>query len=92
MHVELVDKEVIGEVLSGNVDAYNKLIDKYKSYVFTITYKILNNKQDAEEAAVFLSSFLYLILVEVHFQPAFRGFPDNEIALVEFFMLLDRFS
>ena len=51
MHVELVDKEVIGEVLNGNVDAYNKLIDKYKSYVFTITYKILNNKQDAEEAA-----------------------------------------
>ncbi len=51
VHVELVDKEVIGEVLNGNVDAYNKLIDKYKSYVFTITYKILNNKQDAEEAA-----------------------------------------
>jgi len=51
VHVELVDQEVIGEVLNGNVDAYNKLIDKYKSYVYTITYKILNNEQDAEEAA-----------------------------------------
>lgn len=27
------------------------LIDKYKSYVFTIAFKILNNKEDAEEAA-----------------------------------------
>ncbi len=51
MHVEVKDNHVINEVLGGNTSAYSDLVDKYKSYVYTIAYKILNNDEDAEEAA-----------------------------------------
>ncbi len=45
------DQEIIKKVLKGEQREYNFLIDRYKQLVYTITYRILKNEEDAEEAA-----------------------------------------
>jgi RNA polymerase sigma factor (sigma-70 family) len=45
------DKQVIHRVLAGNVRDYAILVDRYKDLAFTIAYRILNNREDAEEVA-----------------------------------------
>jgi RNA polymerase sigma-70 factor (ECF subfamily) len=56
------EDHIIDQVLSGNQAAYAELVNKYKSYAFTIAQKILQNRQDAEEAAqdAFIKAFHYL--------------------------------
>jgi len=43
-------------------DSYAALVDEYKSYAYTIAFKILNNRSDAEEASqdAFIKAFHYL--------------------------------
>jgi RNA polymerase sigma-70 factor (ECF subfamily) len=57
------DLEVIHQVLNGEVSIYGVLVDKYKDFAFTIAYRIMNNKADAEEVA------------QDAFIKAFRGLP-----------------
>lgn len=45
------DAEIIKQVLGGNTNAFAALIDRYKSMAFTIAYRFLKNREDAEEAA-----------------------------------------
>lgn len=47
----LNDDIVIDRVIKGEEDLYNLLIERYKSYAFTIALNILNSREDAEEAA-----------------------------------------
>lgn len=47
----LNDDIIITRVLEGERDLYNQLIEKHKSYAFTIALNILNNREDAEEVA-----------------------------------------
>ncbi|HAI76828.1 MAG TPA: RNA polymerase subunit sigma-24 [Microscillaceae bacterium] len=42
---------LIDQVLSGSPDAFRPLIAAYKSLVYQLAYKILNNREDAEEVA-----------------------------------------
>ncbi|MBT1702514.1 RNA polymerase sigma factor [Chryseosolibacter indicus] len=42
---------VIDRILEGEAALYTELVDRYKGYVFTIAYKILQHKPEAEEAA-----------------------------------------
>jgi RNA polymerase sigma factor (sigma-70 family) len=53
---------LIDRVLAGDEASYALLVDKYKSYAFTIAVKILQNKGEAEEAAqdAFIKAFRYL--------------------------------
>ena len=53
------DKQYIELVQQGNTAVFSKLVDKYQHYVFTIVYRILPNREEAEEAAqdVFLKAF-----------------------------------
>jgi len=48
---EYSDQEIIQKVLAGETRDYRALVEKYKQFVFAITVKILNNEQEAEEAA-----------------------------------------
>lgn len=50
MH-ELQDEDIIRLVLQGNNNAYAVLVERYQHFVFTLALKILNNHEDAEEAA-----------------------------------------
>ena len=47
--IDKTDREIISEVIAGNVSAYTALLDRYKNMVFTLAYNILQNKEDAEE-------------------------------------------
>lgn len=45
------DINCIAETLSGNIDAYSRLIDKYRDASFSLAFKITRNHMDAEEVA-----------------------------------------
>jgi RNA polymerase sigma-70 factor (ECF subfamily) len=53
------DHYYIEETLRGNNRAYEVLIDRYKSMVFTLAMRITRNREDAEEIAqdTFLKAF-----------------------------------
>ncbi|ELR70326.1 RNA polymerase sigma-70 factor, ECF subfamily protein [Fulvivirga imtechensis AK7] len=44
------DDILLDRIINGETDLYNHIIEKYKSYTFTIALNILNNREDAEEA------------------------------------------
>lgn len=43
------DIEIIEKVLSGNTEAYSRIIEKYKQMVFRYAYSKFNNYDDAED-------------------------------------------
>jgi RNA polymerase sigma factor (sigma-70 family) len=45
------DISKIDRIIAGDRQAYAELVDKHKSYAYTIAYKILQNRPEAEEAA-----------------------------------------
>ena len=53
---------LIDRVLAGEKNLYATLVDKYKSYAYTIAFKVLENRPEAEEAAqdAFIKAFHYL--------------------------------
>lgn len=53
---------LIDKILAGEASLYAALVDKYKSYAFTIAMKILENRAEAEEAAQdgFIKAYQYL--------------------------------
>jgi RNA polymerase sigma-70 factor (ECF subfamily) len=63
-----MDKDIrlIDETLKGNQVAFRTLVEHYKDYVFTITFKILRNREEAEEAAqdAFLKAYRALASFE----------------------------
>jgi len=61
------DIAIIKSVLSGNTAAYSKLVDKYGSYVMSLTVRYINDRQKAEELAqdVFIKAW--------HNLPGWRG-------------------
>jgi RNA polymerase sigma factor (sigma-70 family) len=56
------DFELIDRIIAGNQQHYAELVDRYKSYAFTIALKILENRPEAEEAAqdAFIKAFYHL--------------------------------
>lgn len=54
--------DLIEKILKGDQNLYKVLVDRYKSYAFTIALKILNDRGEAEEAAqdAFVKAFKYL--------------------------------
>ena len=45
------DRYYISKVLEGDVQAFSYLVDKYKDMVFTLAFRILKNRENAEEVA-----------------------------------------
>lgn len=45
------DQHYINQVLEGNANAFSALVNQYKDLVFTLAYKMLKNKEEAEEAS-----------------------------------------
>ena len=45
------DSEIIGLVLKGDHNAYALLVERYKSYVFTLTLRFIKSREDAEEVS-----------------------------------------
>lgn len=51
MSTGLNDTEIISKVLSGDTQAYAALVERYQGYVFTLTIRMVKNREDAEEVA-----------------------------------------
>jgi RNA polymerase sigma factor (sigma-70 family) len=45
------ENQLIDQIIAGETNLYAELVDRYKSYVYTIALKILQHKPEAEEAA-----------------------------------------
>ena len=45
------DADRIERVLRGDAAAFRELVNRHKDYAFTLAYRILNSREDAEEAA-----------------------------------------
>ncbi len=51
MSTNTSDGQLIDAVIRGDHAAYRSLVERYQKYVFTITYNVLKNREEAEEAA-----------------------------------------
>jgi RNA polymerase sigma factor (sigma-70 family) len=56
------DTEIISRVLKGDHNAYAVLVERYKSYVFTLSLRFTKNREDAEEVSqdIFIKAYRYL--------------------------------
>jgi len=56
------DNEIISRVLKGEQNAFAELVNRYQSYVFTLTLRMIKSREDAEEVAqdVFIKAYRYL--------------------------------
>jgi RNA polymerase sigma factor (sigma-70 family) len=59
MHAKTPDTELIQLVLQGNTALYAVLVERYRSFVFTIVLRYINSREDAEEVAqdIFVKAF-----------------------------------
>jgi RNA polymerase sigma-70 factor (ECF subfamily) len=48
---EEIEDIIIGKIKKGEFSACRYIVDKYKSFVFNIAWRILRNREDAEEVA-----------------------------------------
>ncbi|MBI5371420.1 MAG: sigma-70 family RNA polymerase sigma factor [Sphingobacteriales bacterium] len=62
MSAGLNDNELISKVLRGDQQAYAGLVHRYQNYVFTLTLRLVKNREEAEEVAqdVFIKAYKYL--------------------------------
>jgi RNA polymerase sigma-70 factor (ECF subfamily) len=53
------DSKIISRVLKGDTNAYAVLVDRYKSYVFTLAFRFTKSREDAEEISqdIFIKAF-----------------------------------
>lgn len=46
---EIFDEKLIKDILSGDTDAFADIVDRYKSRVFTMAYRMLSSREEAED-------------------------------------------
>lgn len=53
------EQQAIQEVLAGKINSFTTIVDLYKDMVYSISFQVLGNEQDAEECAqdCFLKAF-----------------------------------
>lgn len=56
------DEELVRRVQQGNVEAFEELVRRYERKVYNITYRLLGNEQDANEALqdTFLRAYRFM--------------------------------
>ena len=59
MNENLKDIQLIERILAGDASAYRALVQRHKDFAFTVAYRILNHREEAEEAAqdAFIQAF-----------------------------------
>ncbi|UZR94622.1 RNA polymerase sigma factor [Chondrinema litorale] len=59
---EEIEDIIIDKIIQGDKSACRIIIDKYKSFVFNLAFRIVNNREDAEEVTQdsFIKAFKYL--------------------------------
>ena len=61
------DTELVALVQKGSTNSFNKLVDKYHSRIYSLTYQMTSNREDAEDLTqeIFIKAFEAL--------PRFKG-------------------
>jgi RNA polymerase sigma factor (sigma-70 family) len=56
------ENQLLDRILAGEKQAYARLVDEHKRFAFTIAFKVLDNRAEAQEAAqdAFIKAFQYL--------------------------------
>lgn len=56
---ELTDEELVEQIRQGHQEAYRELVERHKSYVFTLIYRMVNHRETAEDLSqdVFLKVY-----------------------------------
>jgi RNA polymerase sigma-70 factor (ECF subfamily) len=59
IHIELTDTEIIKKVLQGEQALFAQLVQRYQQYVFTLTLRFIDSREDAEEISqdVFVKAY-----------------------------------
>lgn len=59
MKIKETDNSIIQRILSGDKSGYRELANRHKDYAFTVAYKIVGTREDAEEVAqdAFIQAF-----------------------------------
>jgi RNA polymerase sigma factor (sigma-70 family) len=59
MSTGLNDTDIISKVLNGDQQAYAALVNRYQSYVFTLSLRFTKNREDAEEVSqdIFIKAY-----------------------------------
>jgi len=59
MHTGPEDMDIIARVLKGDHQSYSILVERYQSFVFTITLRYMKSREDAEEVSqdVFVKAY-----------------------------------
>ena len=59
MKTKETDTSIIQRILSGDKSGYRELANRHKDYAFTVAYKIVGTREDAEEVAqdAFMQAF-----------------------------------
>jgi RNA polymerase sigma-70 factor (ECF subfamily) len=59
MQTGLPDNDLIPLVLKGDQQAYKVLVDRYQAYIFTLAFRLMQSREDAEEVAqdVFVKAY-----------------------------------
>jgi RNA polymerase sigma-70 factor (ECF subfamily) len=51
MQTPPTDRELIEQVLKGRQQSFSILVERYQNLVFTVAFRLVNNREDAEELA-----------------------------------------
>jgi len=51
MRTGLTDTEIISRVLKGEQQVFAQLVERYQNYVFTLVFRMLESREDAEEVS-----------------------------------------
>ena len=59
MNTSLTDNEIISRVLQGEQQLYAELVNRYQNFVFTVTLRYTQQREDAEEVAqdIFIKAY-----------------------------------
>jgi len=49
---DMDDQVLVKKVIKGDQSAFEELVDKYKDYAFTIAYRVVKSREEAEEVAM----------------------------------------
>lgn len=70
--IEYNDNNLVRQCLSGNLKAFEALVDKYQKTIFNVAYRMTNNIEDAEDITqvVFMKAYEKMC----NFNPRFKFF------------------
>ena len=67
-----IAKEIITSAAGGDIDAFERIYKVYSSYVNTIAFRIVGNREDAEEVTQDVFVRVYRSLARFEFKSSFK--------------------